>query len=407
MGEARAAPLAWIIAWRFLSGAKSRLLDGTARAALLATALGVAAMVIAMALMTGYSEDLQAKLVGDNAAVGAYPLGKGAEPLSRQALAALAAIPGVTRVGRVAYGEGLLASEATEQGVEVTLRGVEPGAASHARPDQLLPGEDGLPGAVLGHELARTLGVATGDVVRLTALGFAQGRPRFRYQTLAVRGTFASGFSEFDSAWAEVERGLVERLTGREGTTALYELRLADPARAAEVAGEAEAILGPDYLVTDWRHLNRELFSALLLQKRWLFIVLGLVVAVSTFNVASTLVVMVRERMRDIGALAAMGLAPRRLAAVFVLCGCLLGGLGTLAGIAVGSLVAWVLTTFRLIRFGAEVAAIYFIDAVPFRVEVGDLLAIAGWSLLLTLAACLFPALHAARVEPSRALRYE
>jgi lipoprotein-releasing system permease protein len=403
----REVSLTWLIAWRFLRGHGSRLLSGTARAALLATALGVAAMVIAMALMTGYSEDLQAKLIGNNAAVGAYPLTAAGADLGPEVLARLTAIDGLEAVRRVAYGQGLLDAGDPSRALEVTIRGEEPAATTWARPEQLAPGTAGVPGAVLGTELARKLGAPPGAVLRLTALGFVAGRPRFHYQSLRLAGTFTTGFSEFDAAWVVVDRELLERLTGGEAGAILYEFRLADSRRAAAVAAEAEKVLGPDFLVTDWRNLNRDLFFALKLQKRALFLALGLIVLVSTFNVASTLVVLVRERMRDIGALAAMGLEPGRLRRIFLLYGGFLGTAGTLIGVGAGWGISWVLTTFHLIRFGPEVAAIYFIESVPFRVEIGDVGAIVACALALTLAACLLPAWRAARVNPSSALRYE
>ncbi len=260
---------------------------------------------------------------------------------------------------------------------------------------------------MLGVELAKKLSVGPGAVLRLTALGFGGGRPRFRYQSLAVTGTFSAGLSEFDSSWVLLDRAVVERLVGEEPGTQLYELALADPALATAVASQAEAVLGPEYVVTDWRQLNRELFQALALQKLVLFFGMGLIVFVSVFHVASTLVILVRERLRDVGALGAMGLAPGKLASVFVLCGAFLGGTGTLLGVALGCSVAWVLTTFKVIRFNAEVAAIYFIDYVPFRVRPRDLGAIIAFSLALTLLACVLPALRAARVQPAAALRYE
>jgi lipoprotein-releasing system permease protein len=160
-------------------------------------------------------------------------------------------------------------------------------------------------------------------------------------------------------------------------------------------------------VVTNWRQLNRELFTALELQKWMLFLVLFLIVLVSTFNIASTLVVLVRERMRDIGLLGALGLTPAELRSVFLVYGGFLGALGTFLGVAVGWSICWVLTTFELIHFDAEVAAIYFISSVPFRVAPLDLLEIVGSALLVTLLACSVPAWRAARVDPSSALRYE
>lgn len=403
-----AGPLPWVIAWRFLRGRHSRLLDGTARAALLSTGLGVTAMIIAMALMTGYREDLQGKLVRGNAAVIAYPASAeaGLLPPARRAL--LLAIPGVRRIGLVAYGQGSLGSARVPQGLEVVLRGVDAGGGQlTATPAQLRPTADGIPSGVLGKDLADRLNAKPGDLLRLVALGFEEGRPRFHYQSVRVSGTFATGFAEFDRSWVLMDRALVERLMGGKTAIDLLEFTVADPEEAPRVAAAATRILQPDYAVTDWRQMNRELFTALQLQQVVLFFVLGLIVAVSTFNIASTLVVLVRERMRDIGLLGALGLRPALLRSVFLVYSGFLGAFGTLLGVLVGSGACWVLTTFRLIRFDPEVAAIYFIDSVPFRVVPRDVLAVVGFALLVTLAACAIPAWRAARVDPSSALRYE
>jgi lipoprotein-releasing system permease protein len=399
-------PLAWLLAWRFLRGRGTHLLTGTARSALLGTGLGVFAMVVAMALMTGYSEDLQRKLVGNNAAVGVYPLRGGSAVLSPSQLAAIGRLPAVTQVGRVSYGQGLLAGAGPGRTVDVTLRGVEPGADPRATAAQL-GDQDGLPGVVLGEQLAAQLGVAAGDAVRLTALGFSERRARFRFQNLRVAGTFRSGFSEFDRSWALLDRRWVEALAGGEARVELYEVALRDPVLAAEVAPRVEEIVGAEFVVSDWRRLNRELFSALALQKKALFFALGLIVLVSTFNVASTLMVLVRERMRELGALSAMGLPPRSLAAVFLAYGTLLGLVGTTTGIGLGWGVCELLSRYELIRLDADVAAIYFLASVPFRVELADIAAIAAFALALTTAACLYPVRVAARIEPGQALRYE
>jgi lipoprotein-releasing system permease protein len=403
-----AGPLPWVIAWRFLRGRHSRLLDGTARAALLSTALGVMAMVIAMALMTGYREDLQNKLVRGNAAVLAYPAGGQTGALTAAKQRRLLAIPGVRRIGRVAYGQGSLSSAKVPQGLEVVLRGVDPGGGQlTATADQLRPTPAGIPSGVLGKDLAGRLGVRPGDVLRLVSLGMAEGRPRFRYQSVRVSATFATGFAEFDRSWLLLDRPLVEHLMGEETPVDLLEFTVDDPSEAPRIADAVSKVLRPDFAVTDWRQLNRELFTALQLQQVALFVVLGLIVIVSTFNIASTLVVLVRERMRDIGLLGALGLRPGKLRLVFLAYGGFLGALGTLLGVLFGWGICWVMTTFKLVRFDPEVAAIYFIDSVPFQVKPWDILAIVGFALLVTLLACSVPAWRAARVDPSSALRYE
>jgi lipoprotein-releasing system permease protein len=401
--------LIWTVAWRFLRGSRSRLLDGTARAALLATALGVTAMVIAMALMTGYRQDLQTKLIRGNAAVVAYPLEGGAGGrLDAERLDRVRRIPGVLQVGRVAYGQGSLSSARRPDGLEVVLRGVEPGGGQlEATAADLALSPRGIPGTAIGSDLAARLAVRPGDVLRLVVLGFAGGTPHFRFQSVEVRRTFSTGFAEFDRSWVLLERSRVEALMGLSPGADLLELAVADPAAAPRIADAAARVLGSGYAVTDWQQLNRELFTALRVQQVALFVVLGLIVLVSTFNVASTLVVLVRERMRDIGVLGAMGLAPARLRLVFLAYGAILGSLGTLLGVAVGSAAAWALTTYRLIRFDSDVAAIYFINFVPFRVSGGDLGAVVGFALAVTLLACCVPAWRAARLDPSAALRYE
>ena len=222
-----------------------------------------------------------------------------------------------------------------------------------------------------------------------------------------MAGTFTTGFSEFDQAWVVTDRDELIRLAGGETGSSLVEIALADPDRAEEVATEVRAVLDSKFLVTHWRDMNRELFTALKVQQIALFFVLGLIVLVSTFNVASSLVVLVREKMRDIGSLAAIGLSPGELRSVFLLYGLGLGAVGTLAGIGLGALASWVLTHFELIRFEPELAAIYFISSVPFRIELQDILAVALFSLTVTVVACWVPARRAASILPATALRYE
>ena len=395
------APLSLVIAGRYLRGRHSALLQGTARAALVSILIGVAAMVVAMALMAGYTGDLQSKLIGGSAAIVAYPLGPPSDTeVDRERLGT---IPGVVSVAKVAYGQGSLSKAGERRQADVTLRGVDPGASSLVSNPALLACKEGVPGAVLGVDLARRIDVREGDELSLVAVDL-EG-PRFRYIPLRFAGTFESGFAEADRTWAVVDRNVVERAGGR---SVLLEIQLEDPTKTESAKIAATEILENRYMVTDWKEFNRELFSALGLQKLALFFVLGLIVVVSTFNVASSLVVLARERRREIGVLSAMGLKPAQVRNVFRFCGLFLGSAGTALGVALGWSVAWILTTFEIIRFSDPgVAAIYFISSVPFVVRWQDLAAIVAFSLGATYFACWLPARRATAIQAGVALRYE
>lgn len=393
------APLAFSLAWRYLRGRRSVLLRGTTRAAALSILIGVAAMVIAMALMTGYTEDLQAKLIGGTAAIVAYPIGE--NRLSDADLRQLGDLREVQSISQVTYGQGALAAVGGGDHIDVMVRGVDAG-------DPILRGREleqvkGPSQALLGRQLAERLGVRVGDELTLVAVDPA--RVRFRYVRLRFVDTFETGFSEADRSWLVVRRDEVERTIGG---SPVAEIRLLDPSAVDQAVASVRGLLDDRFLVSDWRDYNRVLFTALKLQKVALFFVLGLIVVVSTFNVASNLIVLTRERSREVGVLSALGLAPREIRRVFLLCGAFLGGLGGLLGATLGALVSWVITAFELVSFDDPgVAEIYFISSVPFRVELLDVAAVLGFTLVATLLACWIPANRAATMLASDALRVQ
>lgn len=410
----RRLPLAWIIAWRYMRGQRSQMLSSTALAALFATTLGVMAMVIAMALMTGYTEDLQRKLIGLQGEVIASPLSESWFEDGRHLLDEARRIPGVVRMGRVAYGEGALSSPTLPEGMSVVLRGVDPeGDPTVNRflsdPNLLAPAEGGPaapPGVLLGKELPRQLEIEEGDMLRLVVLELGGRRPCFKYRSVRFAGTFSTGFAEFDSRWVLLDRRVLEKARGSAGLD-VVEFKLDDPRRSDAIARRIDEVLGDGWVIQQWQKINQPLFAALKLQEGLLFLVLGLIVFVSTFNVASTLIILVRERMRDIGVLGALGLTARKLWWIFAFYGLSLGALGTVTGVALGAGAAWIVTEYELVRFGPEVAAIYFIESVPFRVEATDVVAIVAFSIGVTFLACSLPALRASRIRPAAALRDE
>ena len=413
------------VAWRFVRGGRSRLLDGTARTALLATALGVTAMVIGMAVMSGYRQDLSRKLLRGNAALLVYPLSREALAEESKPLVGVSQQEGVQSVRRVTYGQGTLSRADGSGAIEVSIRGSDriddlSGLGKVTwRAGDAGRGEDTRVGSipiVVGEELAAELGTAVEGTLRLMVLGLARpdgadsiggARPKFRFRSVRVAGTFVSGLSEFDRKLLVMDRIELEALTGAGVGDAFFEVLLEDSGTSTDIGASLRESLGPDYLVMDWRELNRELFTALKLQQVALFLVLGLIVLVSTFNVASSLVVLVRERMKDVGVLAALGLAPEDLRRLFLLYGGALSLLGVLTGVALGAVVSWILTRYELIRFDPELASIYFLTSVPLRVRPFDLAAVTILTLGVTVIACWMPARRAGRVLPADALRYE
>jgi lipoprotein-releasing system permease protein len=362
-------------------------------------------MVIGMALMSGYRHDLEHRLLAGSAAVGVFASALIDPAGEERVISMLEAIPGVAAVGRVVYGQGSVSTEAEADGLDVTLRGIDPaGADLSGRARVIGSGARGLAEIVLGVELARRLEVEVGDTVRLTVLEATWQRPRFRYRSVVVGEPFHSGYFEFDRSWALVDRAFLEDLTGLAGT---LELTLTHAGDADIVAHEASKLLGADYDVRNFRNANRDLFEALELQQLLLFMVLGLIVVVSTFNVASTLVVLVRERLRQLGVLAAMGTPPGHLARIFLIYGGLVGSIGVLLGLSVGGLAAWVLDEFEVIRLGSGLSSVYFLSSVPFRLQWTDLTAIGLFSLSVTVISCIVPARRAMHQNPSAALRYQ
>ena len=410
------SPVPWVLAWRYLRGERSQILSSTALAALLATTLGVTAMVVAMALMSGYTDNLKKKLIGLQGDVIASPIAIQDFEASKQALLE-ASVEGVTAVGRVAYGGGSISAPNAPEGLFVVLRGIEGSSAPKLLDESGSPtldgaqvelgaDEKGVPGVLMGRGLQDHLKLETGDVARLVVPVQGERRMRFRYRSVRLKGTFTTGFAEFDSSWVLLDRQVLEQVRGTDGLDIL-ELKLDPQVDREATAQRIENVLGPNWIIQRWETLNGGLFAALELQEMLLFLVLGLIVVVSTFNTSSTLIILVRERMNDIGVLGSLGLEPRRLWWVFVWYGLGLGIAGIALGVTLGAGISWVVTKFELVRFDPEVAAIYFIDSVPFQVEAGDLLAIVVFSLVVTFFACALPAARAARMEPSAALRDE
>jgi lipoprotein-releasing system permease protein len=319
----------------------------------------------------------------------------------------------------VVYQSGLASSAATPDGSDVVLKGIDPAAERRvSRLDAYLPEADrvltrgsasGRPGVAIGAELARLLDVKEGDTILLSVPDNTRGAAALvaRSEPFRVARIFRTNFYESDAELVFLDRQVLRQLARMSGEANVIEIKLDTIRDTASAARDIGAAAGKEFSVTDWRSLNTGLFSALKIQQTTLFFVIGLIVAVSTFNIVATLVMTVNEKKRDIGVLTALGAEPTFFSRVFLLLGGLLGGAGVLTGIAFGALVCWVMTAFRLLRFPPGVAEIYFVSYIPFLVRPVDLAAIVGFSALVVLLASWLPARRAGRVDIAQALRYE
>jgi lipoprotein-releasing system permease protein len=404
------------LAKRFLLGSRSGLPKTVSLLALFGVALGSASLVVAMGLMSGYRHDLAEKLAGTSAEVIAIPEpGANADAERRQ----LRALPNVTAVARTAFAPALLLSSRAPEGVDALVKALElPDGLATTRLLGAVPGLSksftdlearGQVPVLLGAGLAKRLGASAGATIVLetSSAELASGLAAPLRTPLTVAALVETGFSEVDDGWAVVPLSVFERLAppgARQGT---WEMKLLRPSASGEVVAAARRVLGDGATVLDWKVLNRDLFNALAVQQTILFVVLTLIVVVAAGTVVSSLVVLLAEKTRDVGILAALGASPSTVARTFRLSGLILGGTGLVLGIVFGLLVCFFLTTFRVVRFPPEIARVYYLTWMPFRPEPLHVLGILVAGLLLVFIASLIPAFRAARLNPSEALRYE
>jgi lipoprotein-releasing system permease protein len=384
---------------------------------MLGIALGVLALIVVLSVMNGFVSQVRDRMLSVVSHVEVAAL-NGALPDWRAVEQAARRNPDVVGAAPYINAQALLTRGDSVRGVLV--RGVDPAAepavsdiASQVRGAPLSALSDGEFGIVLGGELARTLGVAMGEKVTLIA---PQGQvtpagvvPRLKQFT--VLATFDSGHFEYDSALALIHIGDAARLFRVDGPTGVR-LKLTDMLRAPEIGLELARSLGPGLLVRDWTRQNRSWFAAVQVEKRMMFIILALIVAVAAFNLVSTLVMTVTEKQSDIAILRTLGASPRSVMAVFMVQGALIGVLGTLLGVAGGLLLANHLDVIfpwieRMAGFALIPKDIYFISSLPSDPRAGDIVPIALISIALSLVATLYPSWRASRVKPAEALRYD
>ena len=378
---------------------------------ILGVLVGVMALVIAVALMTGLQQELRDRLLGSTAHVYVWRIGGMTDYQAE--VARLQAMPHVVGAAPTAQGPAL--AMVGEHSKFLTIKGVDPvlekqvtdiGRSMKSGRFSAIASEDPdqPPGIVLGQDLARDLGVTVGDTLRvLTAQGTVSPfgvLPRSRL--MRVAGTFSLGLYEFDSSYGFVSLPVAERLMN---TTApqYIELRIDDIYRAPEVAADIMRRLGDRYLTEDWAGMNKSLFSALWLEKMAISITIGLIVMVAALNIVASLILLVMEKNRDIAILKTMGATARSVMTIFMLQGLVIGIVGTAVGAGGGWLVAHVLDRYRLIHLPMDV---YQVSYVPFTIQRLDFTLIVAAAIVICYLATLYPARQAAKLEPAEALRY-
>jgi len=411
-------PYEWQIGWRYTrAGRRKGFISFISGISMLGIALGVAALIIVLSVMNGFQREVRDRMLSLvahvevlNAVGGALPDWRVTATAARRNPAVLGAAPFIATQALLGRGDELRGA---------LVRGIEP--ADEAQVTALASTQQALFAAlgagswniVLGIDLARQLGAAIGDKITVVAPGGqvtpAGVLPRLKQFTLI--GVFDSGHYEYDSGLALVHVDDAARLFRLEGASGV-QLRLADVQTARTVAAELQRSLGDSVQVRDWTRNNRVWFDAVQVEKRMMFIILMLIVAVAAFNLVSTLVMTVTDKRADIAILRTLGASPRSVMGVFVVQGAMAGIIGTAGGAALGLLVALNIDVIvpaieRLLGMAFLPGDVYVINRMPSQPLASDIVPIALLSLLLSFAATLYPSWRASRVNPAQALRYE
>ncbi len=379
----------------------------------LGVGVGVMALIIALALMTGLQQELRDRIVGSTAHIYAFRIGGGIEDPAAE-LQKLESQPGVLGAAPVVMGKAILQSADGSQ--FITLKGIDPAleprvteVSRSMRQGELAAlsnrSEDDPDGIVIGEDLAAGLRVTVGDHVSLLVPegtltpGGMVNLPR----TFKVVGIYRLGLFEFDAAYGFIHLDVATRILKKFGPDYI-ELRAADMFEAPSLARRLEQTLGPQYQLQDWSEMNSSLFSALWLEKMAISITIGLIVMVAALNIIASLILLVMEKSRDIAILKTMGCSKQRIRTIFMLQGLVIGVIGTAIGAALGLAVCFVADRYKLIQIPIDV---YQISYVPFTVEVSDLLAVVAASIVICFVATIYPSRQAAKLDPAQALRYQ
>jgi len=415
-------PYEFQIGWRYTragrAGRKNGFISFISGISMLGIALGVAALIIVLSVMNGFQREVRDRMLSIVSHVEVSAEDDNALPDWKKTAADARRNPAVIGAAPFVSAQALIARGDDKRGIVV--RGIVPAEeatvtdlARELRDTTLAALVPGAWNVVLGIELARSLGVRAGDKVTLVLPG-GQVTPAGvvpRLRSLTVAGTFDSGHYEYDSGLALVALDDAARLFRVDGPTGV-QLRLRDLNAAPLVAAELAASLGPTLRVRDWTNTNRNWFAAVQVEKRLMFIILTLIVAVAAFNLVSTLVMTVTDKRADIAILRTLGATPRSIMGIFMVQGAASGVIGTLAGVLLGLVIAFNIDVIvpaieSALHVSFLPSSVYLISRMPSDPQRADVVPIVVISLVLAFIATLYPSWRASRLQPAEALRYE
>jgi lipoprotein-releasing system permease protein len=378
--------------------------------------VGVMALIVVIAVMTGFETDLKARILGGQSHV-ILMRSNGAFSEYRAVLNKIEKIDGVEAATPFIYTQGMLRSKSGAAGV--VMRGIDP--ETHGRVVKTLKDvslEPGLdltsrsdkqpvaPGIVLGKELARNLGVLEGDIIylmtprgMLSPIGHVPAMKQFK-----VSGFFESGMYDFDSSFAFIHLSEAQKILRMGDAVTGIDVRVDDIYKAREIAAEIVAQLRFPYWARDWMQMNKNLFRALKIERLVMFIILTLIILVAAFNIASSLIMMVMGKTRDIAILKAMGATEKSIRKIFVFNGMIIGLIGTGLGLGLGLLLCTGLKHYDIYELTGDIY--YFTTTLPVKLEIINVVAIVSAALVICFLATLYPARQAAKLNPVDAIRY-